>query len=916
MQSANAKEISCRVTRTLLMYVRENNGGVLGNLLDGLELDEAYLSDVNNWVSHHFLQTLYRRMIDQQRDENAVYHMALASERFGSLGILDRIVRLLGNPRLIYSQAPKYNKLLKLNGSVIIREIGDSWVLLEDRYHDSSQKTRYDCDYTRGILAGIPTMFGLPLADVEEVECQVGPETYGRRSWHDQPTQGAPGCLYRVRWALKNRPPLWRRLLRQKRYYRQAIEDLQSANELIQNRYDEAKRLASDLKEANRMLTEQKKQLEARAAELVLSERKYRLLADNASDIIWVWNLHARKFDYISPSVERGRGFTPEEARELTLEQTLSERSLARVTEILKEELARDNEKEVNPRRSRTIELEQSLKSGGYGWAEAIVSFLRDSQDRPISVMGFTRDIDDRRRAEAALAESEKKYRNLFQNGTDLLCIHDLEGNILETNLAYKKQYGWSNEDLVAVNIRDAMPERYKREFDRYLERVIKQGSDEGYLRAYSKTGDEVVLEYRNRLIYDDSGSPKAVQGAARDVTERIRAERKLKESEEKYRQLVQFAPAGIYEMELRELKFTSVNDVMCEYTGYTEEEFLRMNPSDLLTDESNKLWENRMREVLSVGQSPGPVEYKIKGKDSREFWVLLNGNFIFENGIPKKCMVVAHDLTEIRQAQEEKRKLEIQLQNAQKLESLGTLAGGVAHDLNNILSGIINYPELLLLDLEQNSPMRDPLLRIKESGERAAEIVQDLLTLARRGVGKKRVVSLTQIVGNFLKSPEYNKIVEGRDNLQVEIRLAEDVLNVAGSDVHISKSLMNLMANAADAMPSGGKMIVSASNRYIDHPYNGFEVVPEGEYVTLSVADVGIGMPQSDLHRIFEPFYTKKAMGRSGSGLGMSVVWGTVKDHEGFIDITTERGQRDRVCSLLSRDASRQGHIRIRSHR
>ena len=168
IHSAVAKEISCRVTRTLLMYVRENNGGELGNLLDGLELDEAYLLDTNNWVSHGFLQTLYHRMIDLLKDENAVYKMTLASERFQSLGLLDRIVRLLGNPKLIYSQAPKYNKLLKLNGSVIIRELGDSWALLEDRYHDSAQKTRFDCDYTRGILAGIPTMFGLPLADVRK----------------------------------------------------------------------------------------------------------------------------------------------------------------------------------------------------------------------------------------------------------------------------------------------------------------------------------------------------------------------------------------------------------------------------------------------------------------------------------------------------------------------------------------------------------------------------------------------------------------------------------------------------------------------------------------------------------------------------------------------------------------------------
>lgn len=167
------KEISCRVTRTLLMYVQENNNGTLGSLLEGLPLDADYLSDTNNWVSHKLLQVIYQRMIELLGDKNAVYHMTLASERFRSLGILDRIVRLIGSPKLIYAQDPKYNRFLKLNGSVFIHDIGDSWVFLEDRYHDSTQKTRFDCDYTRGILASIPTVFGLPLAEVDEVRCQV-----------------------------------------------------------------------------------------------------------------------------------------------------------------------------------------------------------------------------------------------------------------------------------------------------------------------------------------------------------------------------------------------------------------------------------------------------------------------------------------------------------------------------------------------------------------------------------------------------------------------------------------------------------------------------------------------------------------------------------------------------------------------
>ena len=456
-----AKEISCRVTRTLLMYVREKNNGTLGNLLDGLPLDEDYLSDTNNWVSHAFLQVLYRRMIDLLGDENAVYHMTLASERFQSLGILDRIVRLLGSPKLIYSQAPKYNRFLKLNGSVFIHEIGDSWVVLEDRYHDSAQKTRFDCDYTRGILAGIPTMFGLPLAEVEEIKCQVAHEKYGHRIWPDSPPQGCQGCFYRVRW-MPNKIPFLKRFFLGRNYNQQAIEDLVQANKLIQSKYDEVKRLATELEKTNQQLIESKQALESQKAKLIESEHKYRILAENVSDTIWIMDLKTLKFDYISPSVEKNRGFTPEEAKALSLEQTLSPGSLAMVSEILEEELANENKPGVDPQRSRTIEIEQSVKGGGYAWAEATVSFIRDRSGAPTAIMGVTRDISERKKAEEKIAESEKKYRNLFENGSDLLCIHDLEGNLLETNLPFKEEYGWRREDLEGVNIRKLIPERHK----------------------------------------------------------------------------------------------------------------------------------------------------------------------------------------------------------------------------------------------------------------------------------------------------------------------------------------------------------------------------------------------------------------------------------------------------------------------
>jgi PAS domain S-box-containing protein len=419
VQYSIRRDISCRITRTLLMYVREANNGTYGPLLEGLDLDEAYLLDTNNWVSHAFLQTLYHRMIDLLKDENAVYKMALASERFQSLGFLDRIVRLLGNPKLLFSQAPKYNKMLKANGDVYIHDMGDSWVVLEDHYHESAQKTRYDCDYTRGVLVGIPTMFHMPHAHVEEIKCQVTAETYGKRTWPDSPVYGSRGCLYRVQWDPKKGPSYWNRVFFRYRVYRRAIRDLQEANQEIQRKYDEIRRMAEETESANKKLMESQSRLEASLSELRRSENSYRLLAENVTDTIWILSLDTFMFTYISPSVQTMRGFTPEEAMALTLEQTLTPESVAMVSKVLHEELEKDGAVGVERNRSRTLEIKQYCKDGSISWAETRTSFIRDNDGRPVAVLGITRDISERKRVEQLnqaklAAEAANKAKSEF----------------------------------------------------------------------------------------------------------------------------------------------------------------------------------------------------------------------------------------------------------------------------------------------------------------------------------------------------------------------------------------------------------------------------------------------------------------------------------------------------------------------
>jgi CheY-like chemotaxis protein len=224
-------------------------------------------------------------------------------------------------------------------------------------------------------------------------------------------------------------------------------------------------------------------------------------------------------------------------------------------------------------------------------------------------------------------------------------------------------------------------------------------------------------------------------------------------------------------------------------------------------------------------------------------------------------------------------------------MEAVGTLAGGVAHDLNNILSGIVSYPELLLMDLPEESSLHEPLTTIMESGQKASAMVQDLLTMARRGVTTTKTININDIIHEYLNSPEYRKMAIYHPNIQFAVNTDASLLNVEGSSVHLFKTLMNLVSNAAEAMPDGGDLFISSRNQYVDKAISGFDDVHEGDYVVLAVSDTGIGISKKDQKHIFEPFYTKKIMGRSGTGLGMSVVWAAVKDHKGQIDVSSKVG-------------------------
>ncbi len=377
-----------------------------------------------------------------------------------------------------------------------------------------------------------------------------------------------------------------------------------------------------------------------------------------------------------------------------------------------------------------------------------------------------------------------------------------------------------------------------------------------------------------------------------KEAAERKLAEEKIRVSEARIRAILDALPDVLFQFD-REGRFIDMRGAP-ENLAFTSEQCKGKIIDEVIPKNiALKFKSNLSKSFLSGTMEVFEYDFPYNGH-TRHFECRLTA--VSES----LALAMVRDITERVNARNEKKRLLEQLQRAQKMEALGVLAGGVAHDLNNVLSGLVSYPELLLLELPEDSPLKKPIKTIQKSGERAANIVQDLLTMARRGVSISEIVNFNDVIHDYLKSPEYGNLLVHNTGIDIEPKLDDELFDISGSSVHLTKVVMNLVSNAAEAMTGQGIVRITTGNRYIDRPVKGYDDIEEGDYVALEVADSGIGMSAEDINHIFEPFYSKKVMGRSGTGLGMAVVWGIVKDHNGYIDIQSIEGKGTTVTLFL----------------
>ena len=359
--------------------------------------------------------------------------------------------------------------------------------------------------------------------------------------------------------------------------------------------------------------------------------------------------------------------------------------------------------------------------------------------------------------------------------------------------------------------------------------------------------------------------------------------------AEELFRSLLEATPDAMV-ITNKEGQITFINTQTQNIFGYTRKELIGQKVEMLIPQ---KFVSNHYKHRANFQSNP---KLRIMGA-SLNLWGLRKDRTEFPVEISlsplktKSSMYIiaaVRDISDKKKSEALQKDLENKLQQSKRMESLGVLAGGIAHDLNNLLGPILAYPDLILSDLPTNTPVKNDLLMIKGAAYEASNIINDMLTLARRGKYSMVPVNLNDIVNSFFQSAKVSELNKNNTDIEIEFNLADDLKNIKGSKTHLLKVVMNLIINAFEAIEKGkGKIVINTYTDNVKSQALLYDDIERGRYSVLTIADTGKGIKEEDLPHIFEPFYSKKKMGISGSGLGLSIVLGIVKDHGGYIDIS-----------------------------
>lgn len=498
-----------------------------------------------------------------------------------------------------------------------------------------------------------------------------------------------------------------------------------------------------------------------------------------------------------------------------------------------------------------------------------------DSGDMCIKY-GVIQDITDKIRTEEALRFSEMRFRTAFHTSPDAVNINRLaDGLYIDINSGFTDLTGFTRTDVTGKTSLDIAIWNDPADRDRLIAGLNKDGVVRNLEARFRRKDGSTTVALMSARVISLNNEPH-ILSVTRDISDFKETERALLKSERKFRQIFE-SLSDVYFETMLDGTIINVNPAAETMSGYSLQEIIGNNVDMLYFNPADR---QPLLKKLKIGGGVRNYELVFKKKDGALIDVSVNADiYCDDEGRPVGMTGTVRDVTA-------QKKLKEQLQRSRKMESIGLMAGGIAHDLNNILSGIVSYPDLLLMDMPEASPLRKPIETIKRSGERAAGIVADLLTVARGVASGKEIFNINDIIREYLDSSVSRRLKTDYPAVSVRCRLDPALPNTRCSSIHIQKILMNLVSNAAEAISGTGTVTIETATATVDAPLKGYEDVLPGEYVRLSVSDTGNGIVSTDIERIFEPFYTKRILGRSGTGLGLTVVWNAVHDQDGYIHV------------------------------
>ena len=605
------------------------------------------------------------------------------------------------------------------------------------------------------------------------------------------------------------------------------------------------------------------------------AQDRFRAIAENALDAIVLIDEEG-KVVYWNPAAEKMFGYHAAEVMGKDVHAVLMPEEYQ---ERFKKGFEEFRKTGKGPAVGKVLELTAKLKPGTKIPIEISVAPIRIGEN--VWVCAIIRDISARKRLIEDLQQTRDLLQAVLDNIPLMIKMYDPDGRILLLNKTFENLIGWSKEEAEKVDLmQEIYPDpAYRQKAWKFMRSTAREWRE---FSIKTKNGDIVESVWTNIRLPDGNQI-----GIGMDIRDLLAKDNALKESQKRFDLLVSRLNDVIWSAKMNG-SIIEANHAFETVYGISEED-LKRNPGlwlEVVHPEDRRIAEDSARQLRNTGLAE--AEYRIVRPDGEVRWIRDRKSLIYnEKGQPKQMGGIINDITELKKKEEEKERLQKQLIQAQKMEAVGRLAGGVAHDFNNMLSIILGFTQLAMMRLERSDPIYAELEEIYRAGERSASLTRQLLAFARQQTIIPEVLDLNACVAEMLKMLQ--RLI-GED-IEIAWKPGTNVWPVKMDPSQVDQILANLAVNARDAIKSVGKLTLETENVVIDEKYCArYSYSKPGEFVMLAVSDSGCGMDQGTLERIFEPFFTTK--GQNGTGLGLATVYGIVKQNHGFINVYSEPGQ------------------------